>query len=158
MRALGHRTSPTYGPGSVVIPGYVKGIYEMHRRFGRLEFSEDAEEAIELAEDGFPVGNSLLRSLSVAGASLSTAANKAYSGPRSKALRVGDLLRQKKLAATLRGIANDGPDAFYGGTPAEGIREEMAKGGIQVDEDDLSSYEPEWCEPIQDGVQRHECL
>jgi len=148
MTASGHRTTPEYGHGSVVIPGYVRGVYEMHRKFGSLEFSDCLKDAIALADDGFPAGEGLVRTLTSASRSLSKGTRKTFF--RSDGvIPVGGLLRQRELATCFREIARDGADGFYAGSAASAIREEMSKGGIVVEEDDLASYAPEWCEPLK---------
>jgi len=149
MKAAGHRSAPVYCHGSVVIPGYVRGVCEMQKRFGRLGFAENLEDAIGLAENGFPAGGGLVRTLSAARRSLSNGARRTFLRADGAAIRPGDLLRQKELGSCLREIARDGPDGFYSGTAARAIRDEMSKGGVQVDEDDLASYASEWCEPLK---------
>jgi gamma-glutamyltranspeptidase/glutathione hydrolase len=149
MKATGHRNAPEYGHGSVVIPGYVRGVCEMQRRFGRLEFSGTLQDAIGLAEKGFPAGAGLVRTLSSASGSLSSGAKRTFFRSDGTVIPVGGLIRQKELAACLREIARDGPDGFYHGTAAEAIRAEMSKGGVHVDEEDLGSYAPEWCQPLE---------
>src|SRR5208283_3286429 len=149
MKAAGHRSAPLYGHGSVVIPGYVRGVYEMQKRFGRLEFRENLEDAIGLAENGFPAGDALVRTLSAARGTLSKGAKRTFLRSDGAVILSGDLLRQKELGSCLREIARDGPDGFYRGAAARAIRDEMSEGGVLVDEDDLASYAPEWCEPLK---------
>lgn len=144
----GRRGIPTFGPGSVVVPGYLKGIHELQRRFGALEFSRTAEDAILLAEEGFPVGASLVRSLRAARDELPQEALRTF-GVDEDSPAVGGILRQPRLASTLREIAREGPEAFYEGAPARAIREALSAGGVDMTEEDLSSFEPEWCEPLR---------
>jgi gamma-glutamyltranspeptidase/glutathione hydrolase len=147
LRASGHETVPRFGHASVVIPGYVMGVYEMQRRFGLLEFSRSLDDATRLASEGFPVGEGLVRSLTAARGSLSKEAMQTFEID-GKAPRVGSILRQERLAETLREIARDGPEGFYRGRPARSIRETMSRAGQPVDEEDLASFMPEWCDPL----------
>jgi len=149
MKAMGHGKTPVYGHGSVVVPGYVRGVCEMHRRFGRLDLPENMADAVAMAEEGFPAGAGLVKTLVAASQSLSSGAKRTFFRADDAAVPVGGLLRQKELAACLRDIARDGPDGFYKGTAARAIRQEMSEGGIAVDEEDLGSYAPEWCEPLR---------
>ena len=148
MQRMGYESVPAFGPASVVVPGYVAGVCEMHKRFGRLRLSESVRPAIELAEGGFPVGAGLVRALGHFGHSLDPAAKRTFLRSGS-APSVGTLVKQKQLARSLRDISENGADGFYRGAAAEEIREEMAGAGLDVNESDLASYSPEWCEPLK---------
>src|SRR6202158_5984780 len=54
-RAQGLNAMPTRGPLSVTVPGAVSGWFTLHERFGRLEMSRVARDAIRHARDGFRV-------------------------------------------------------------------------------------------------------
>lgn len=47
----------------MAVPGLVHGLGELHRRFGRLNWSELFTPAINLARYGFPVGPDLAAAL-----------------------------------------------------------------------------------------------
>jgi gamma-glutamyltranspeptidase/glutathione hydrolase/leukotriene-C4 hydrolase len=60
--------------------------------------------------------------------------------PNGTLAKEGDVIKRPTLAATLRTIANDGPDAFYNGFIAESIvNTTIAQGGILTLED-LAGY------------------
>lgn len=57
-------------------------------------------------------------------------------------------LNQQAFAATLRQIAEEGPQAFYQGEVARSlVRDVRAKGG-SLSEADLASYQAEWADPL----------
>jgi len=68
----------------------------------------------------------------------------------------GEVLVQKDLAATLRLIAKQGPDAFYKGEIADLIARDMAANGGIVTKDDLSGYKPVWREPVKGTYRGYE--
>ncbi len=138
---------PAFGHASVVVPGYVAGVYGMHKRFGRLGFSDSLSRAIELADGGFPAGPGLLESLARVESSLSPAARSTFLRS-DRVPPVGSLLKQSRLASTMRDISESGAAGFYRGAAGEAIRAEMAAAGLEVSEEDLSAYAPEWCEPL----------
>jgi gamma-glutamyltranspeptidase/glutathione hydrolase len=122
----------------------------MQRRFGALPFSRCVEDAVGLAREGFPMGAGLASTIAATRPDLSPAALAAFGADgRGGSPVVGAVLRQEPLARVLEGIASGGPAAFYDGPPARAIREEMARGGVVVEEEDLSSFRPEWCEPLR---------
>ena len=145
---LGYKDIPKFGHASVVVPGCVEGVYQMHRKFGRLPFASALKRAVELAEDGFPVGPGLARSLGRLRDGLSPKALTTFlrSG---EVPPVGAILKQKHLANTLRGIAESGARGFYRGDAADAIIEEMSSGGVEYSRADFSTYSAEWCEPIK---------
>ncbi len=134
------------------VPGAVAGLAEMHRRFGRLPWSEVVAPAVALARDGFVVDGPRARAFADA-VSLerlrrfpSTVAALLPAGaPPSE----GDTLRQPDLARTLALIADSGAPAFYQGSIADLIVAEMQRSGGIVTRADLAGYTPVWREPIQ---------
>jgi gamma-glutamyltranspeptidase/glutathione hydrolase len=62
--------------------------------------------------------------------------------------QAGDRLVQKDLAATLRRIAEDGPDAFYSGFLADLFTAEMKRGGGLITKEDLAGYRAKVRRPI----------
>ncbi len=148
MRRRGHTQVPATGHASVVVPGYVAGVCEIQRKFGSLELARCVRGARGLAEDGFAVGQGLAGSLARFRESLSPAAQRTFL-PGGAVPSVGNLLRQKRLARTLADISEDGAEGFYAGAASRAIREEMAEGGFETTEEDLTSFVPEWCEPLK---------
>jgi gamma-glutamyltranspeptidase/glutathione hydrolase len=140
-----------YGCKVVGIPGTVRGLALAHQRFGKLPWKDLVMPAAKLAEDGFVIEKALASSLN---GILTSSRNypelqKAY-GPASGARRwrAGDRLVQADLAATLRLIALNGPDAFYQGPIADKIVAEMKSGGGLISADDLRGYRAQRRQPI----------
>ncbi len=69
--------------------------------------------------------------------------------------RAGDTYRRPQLARTLRAIAMDGPEAFYGGRIAEGLARDVREAGGIITEDDLRSYKAEWVDAVSATVGPH---
>ena len=59
IKEQGLNEIPRYGPHPVTVPGAVAGWVEMHKRFGRIEFENLFNPAIEYAEKGFLLLKSL---------------------------------------------------------------------------------------------------
>jgi gamma-glutamyltranspeptidase/glutathione hydrolase len=57
-------------------------------------------------------------------------------------LRSGDTLKKPELAATLKRIAKNGAEEFYGGETARMIVGDMAKSGGLITLEDLAAYKP----------------
>lgn len=147
VRAMGQHTMPVYGPLTAVIPGHVKGLFELHRKFGTIEFSKLISYAIELCK-GFPIYAGLSRGIQLSLDSLPDSAKKIYA-PNGKALQAGETLKQEDMASVLTAISKEGPSVFYEGWIAEKTAAKLREAKIPVEPEDFSKFEPEWCKPIQ---------
>jgi gamma-glutamyltranspeptidase/glutathione hydrolase len=110
------------GGRSVGTPGTPALLKATHERWGRAAWPGLFEDAIRLAEEGFPV-SPRLASL-VAGDAERLArfpATRDYFLPGGEPLAVGDRLRNPAYAATLHTLAEHGPRAFYTGEIAADI-------------------------------------
>jgi gamma-glutamyltranspeptidase/glutathione hydrolase len=140
-----------YGCKVVGVPGTVRGLALAHERFGKLPWKELVLPAAALAEDGFIIDRALASSLNgILGSPPTFAELKRVYGPPGGAARwrAGDRLVQKDLAATLRLLADHGPDAFYRGPIADKIVEEMPSGRGLITKQDLAGYRANICQPV----------
>jgi gamma-glutamyltranspeptidase/glutathione hydrolase len=140
-----------YGHKVVGVPGTVRGLALAHRRFGKLPWKEVVRPAVQLADEGFVLGEFLASSLNwiVCSATEFPELRRVYGKESGKKdWQDGDLLVQKDLAATLRLIAEDGPDAFYKGAIADKIAAEMKGGGGLITKADLAAYQAKERAPI----------
>ncbi len=133
------------------VPGSVAGMWEMHRRFGRLPWSDVLAPAVALARNGVVVDSP--RAAAFANETseqrlrlFPTSVAAFFSGGRRPV--AGDTLRQSDLANTLQLIADSGADAFYRGSIAEKIVAEMIRSGGIITLGDLAHYEAKWREPL----------
>ena len=121
------------GPRSVTVPGAVAGWSALSERFGRIELAECLADGIRLGERGLAVGHRAAE-----GWQRSEGLSELHATPRS-----GEVVCLPQIAAVLREIAVEGPDAIYTGKNARAIA-----ASSWIDESDLISYEPHWVEPM----------
>lgn len=144
------------GATAVAVPGLVAGMGLAHKTFGTLAWEKLVMPAAELADQGM---------LADWYSALLTGANAReltedpdtahYFLEEGKWPILGGWtsveqkrLNQKTLAATLRTLAHEGPDAFYHGSIGQAlVRDIQAKGGCLTMED-LRSYEAQIVEPL----------
>jgi gamma-glutamyltranspeptidase/glutathione hydrolase len=107
-------------PPLAVIPGFMPGLKALYERFGTRPWSALCEPAIRVAEEGYEVGSfeQLVLGQTV-DFFLYTASGRAHFTPDGHLPQVGDVWRKPELAATLRGLAADGPDHFISGAWAQ---------------------------------------
>jgi len=136
----------TVGAGAAGVPGTVAGLWELHRRFGKLTWQTDLAPAVRYAERGFPVGRMLIEKRDGRAAELRGRTNfLTYFGT----LADGETFRQPELAAALKRIAADGPRGFYAGRTAELLIDEMARSHGHIAATDLEAYRVVWRKPLE---------
>jgi len=138
----------TFGYLASGVPGTVAGFWEVHQKFGSLDWELLLEDAIYYAENGFEVTPYMGDMLSKYKEKLS------YFEPTNRIFMkhnpnfIGSKLVQKDLANTLKLIAVQGKDGFYKGEVAQKIADEMKKNGGLITENDLKNYTPKWRKPL----------
>ena len=109
------------GGKSVGVPGTVRLLETVHRKHGRLQWSQLFAPAIALAEKGFAV-SPRLHALVAAERHLTQPRARAYFlDADGRPLPAGTILRNPAYASTLRRIAAGGALAFYSGEIANDI-------------------------------------
>ena len=136
------------GIDSVGIPGTVAGLFEAHKRFGRLPWSRLALGAIRLAKAGHRVGATEANALKKAWSSLkvNALARQLFAVGNDRAPSVGAWVKRPALGTTLETIRDQGPDGFYRGNVAESIVRALGDGS-QVSLQDLADYRARWRSP-----------
>lgn len=138
---------------SVGVPGTLMGVATALRRWGTFSLDKVLARAIELAQDGFPVGPTLARD-STSSRLDNYAEARAVFKPNGAPLAEGSTLRQPDLAKTFRLIAERGIDVFYRGEIANAIvqaqtqtRAELPSGTGRMALSDLLGYQIEIRKP-----------
>jgi gamma-glutamyltranspeptidase/glutathione hydrolase len=126
---------------SVGVPGTLRLLEALHRAHGRLPWASLFAPAIGLADEGFRVSPRLHHLLSRYGAEAFAApARQHYFDTTGSARPAGYLLKSPAFAATLRAIAERGPDALYAGPIAEAVVAAVAGDGGDLTLADLAAY------------------
>ncbi|MFL6202223.1 MAG: gamma-glutamyltransferase [Thermoanaerobaculia bacterium] len=139
------------GPLAAGVPGTPAGLFELHRKHGRLPWKKVVEPARKLAAEGFRVDRHLNELL----------ARETYRKrlerfpetarvwlPGGKPLPVGSVLRLTELAATLAAYAERGPEAITTGPAAAAVEAASRRHGGVLTAADLAAYQPVWREPV----------
>lgn len=143
---------PRVGIRSVSVPGLVDMLIAAHERYGTLPLTRSFEPAIHYAEAGFPVTHVLARG--IAQTQTSTVRPLTHASFRKTFLidgrppQPGELLRQPKLAETLRLIAEGGREAFYRGPIARSLVVLSRREDGLLSEEDFARHRSRWDEPI----------
>jgi gamma-glutamyltranspeptidase / glutathione hydrolase len=133
----------TIGYRSVAVPGTVAGLALALKTYGHLKLADVMQPAIHYAEQGIPVTEKLAREFDHERPDLQrfSWSSRIFLND-GKPFKVGDTLHQPELAATLKRIAQTGPDEFYEGETAHMLAREMAAMGGLITLEDLDQYQP----------------
>ena len=139
----------TFGYLASGVPGTVAGLWEVHSKFGSLEWSKLLEDAIYYAENGFYITPYLSDMLVKYESKLSFYPETKKIFQKNNPNFENKKLVQKDLAKTLKLIAQYGRDGFYLGPVAEKIHTQMQLNGGLITKDDLENYQPVWRTPLK---------
>ena len=149
LKSLGNKSMPQAGIQSVTVPGCVEGWSKLHKRFGKLPWSDLFQPAIYYADHGYPVTEIIHEAWKLGTKKLQGDDNARRIFLRNGAApEVGEVFRDPQMAAALKLIANDGPAAFYTGPIAHAILRTSDRLGGKMSAADLSEYQSEFVQPI----------
>ncbi|WP_040825953.1 gamma-glutamyltransferase [Thermanaerovibrio velox] len=130
------------GGKAVAVPGFVAGMFYVLEKYGTMSFAQVAQPAIELAEKGFKLHPMQSQIITDEYEKL-----QAYNDPASVPffkdglpMPAGEICVQKDLAKTLRILASQGKEAFYGGPIGEALVKAVNAHGGKMTLEDLKSY------------------
>ncbi|MFL5785944.1 MAG: gamma-glutamyltransferase [Bacteriovoracaceae bacterium] len=126
------------GALAVATPGLVRGLWDIHQRFGKLPWKDCIAPAIKVAREGFPLYPQLQEALI-------DRKDVLWEDPEARATfftkegtvpLLGTIVYQENLAKTLEKIAREGAGAFYEGEVAAAIVKTIRdKRGIMTHKD-----------------------
>ena len=149
-RFLGMIRAGGEGADSVGVPGTVAGLFEAHRRFGKLPWRQVTLGAIRLAQAGHRVGIAEAHALKKAWPSLKQCARarEVFAIADGRPPRAGVWVKRPTLGHTLEQIRDLGPDGFYRGDVAASIIRALGETS-QITAADLVEYRARWRSPRQ---------
>ncbi|EEP79689.1 gamma-glutamyltransferase [Uncinocarpus reesii 1704] len=127
------------------VPGEVRGLEYLHKKYGLLPWHTVMQPAIQIARYGFPVTEDLVRYMDSAtkGKEDFLTNNPTWAldfAPNGTRLGLGDIITRRRYANTLETIAMNGADAFYSGAIAETMINALQAQNGTMTLDDLKNY------------------
>lgn len=138
--------SKEVGIKAPLVPGNVAGWFEMLRTEGTLPAERVLAPAIDFARGGFPLHPFNVYQISSWIPRLNAAGREIYG---RCPLKIGAILRQPELGATLERLVSEGPDYFYRGEFAHKLHDFMQAEGGLITRADMAGYRPRWETPIE---------
>jgi len=144
-----------FGATAVSTPGAVDAWWTLHQRYGRLKWADLFAPAIELAQKGAPVPQTIAHYLALSyevftrpNAGIEEIENfKKVWAPDGRTPAEGEVFANPALAHTYRLIAAGGREGFYGGEVARTIDAYFKRIGGWLSKEDLAAHHSEWVEP-----------
>jgi gamma-glutamyltranspeptidase/glutathione hydrolase len=120
---------------SGTVPGMVDAWYILLDRWGTMSFEKVLEQAIDLAENGFPIGNSMARAIATSQKIRKYPSTTKIYLANGKAPNPGDIFRNPALARTLKKMAEAEKQSASKGRHAalQAARDRFYKGDIALE-------------------------
>lgn len=136
------------GGAAVAVPGMAAGLWELHKKYGKLHWSRLFDDPIKLAQKGFRVSGDLSNDFKNNVNRLSPAAKVHFLKKGTEVYKPGEILIQKNLAKVLSEMRNRNVASFYKGRVAKDIVDSVRKAGGHITLKDLEDYKPVWRKPL----------
>ena len=149
VKQQGFEKIPAYGALPVTVPGAVAGWSALHKKFGKLPFENLFNNAIDYANNGFPVTELIAYYLE-----RSSSVFKDYENfssvwmPSGATPKKGEIFKNQLLAKTYQAIAKTNGQSFYEGSTAAEIIKILNENGNPMSLSDLRNFSPEWVDPV----------
>ncbi|HXI94113.1 MAG TPA: gamma-glutamyltransferase [Blastocatellia bacterium] len=117
------------------VPGMVDAWYILLDRWGTMSFEKVLEQAIDLAENGFPIGNSMARAIATSRKITKYPSTTKIYLPDGKPPNPGDIFRNPALARTLKKLVEAEKQSASKGRHAglQAARDRFYKGDIALE-------------------------
>ena len=142
-------------PPSAIIPGFMPGLKAIHEKFGSRSWADLCAPAVQWAEQGHVV-STFEYGVNIFGEKFITyfPEGREFFQPNGYFPNVGDVFVPKGLAATLKGVAEHGPDYMITGPWAERFVAKANELGWKITREHMTETPPRWVEPLR--IQHHE--
>lgn len=149
FKERGVQQIPERGILTVTVPGALHGWAQALERHGTLSLGEVFEDAIDHAENGFPVTQVIAGEWKEAEPLLLSSESSATTFLIDrKAPRPGQIFLNKDLARTYQKIVRDGIETFYGGEICDAIVKASDRYRGFLSRQDFKDHSTTWVEPV----------
>ena len=144
---------------AIAVPGELKGLWELHQKYGKLNWKDLMQPNIELCRKGYQAQIYFHNAMKFREARIlaSPTLREVFINPETNQVwNTGDLIKRVKLADSLEIIAAEGADAIYNGTLTKIMVDDIKSFGGIITEEDFLDYKVRWGKPeiayLQDNL------
>ncbi|MCZ0932885.1 MAG: gamma-glutamyltransferase, partial [Oligoflexia bacterium] len=135
------------GGASVGVPGFVAGMWELNKKYGRLSWPQVIAPAILLAEKGFPVSGDWVEITQRSKNKFNSVGKKIFF-KKGKSYQANEIFKQTALAKALKLIQKRKTDIFYKGDIGKDMVSAVVKEKGVLSLEDLKNYKIRWLKPV----------
>lgn len=130
------------GALAIAVPGLVRGLFDIHKRFGKLPWADCIAPAVKIAREGFPLYPQLQEALLDRKDVLwdDPEARTTFFTKEGTVPLLGTIIYQENLAKTLEKISREGATAFYEGEVAAAMIKTIRDNKGIITHKDLREY------------------
>jgi len=150
------KTASTIGGNAIGVPGFPAGLWALHKKHGRLRWSQLFDDSINLANGNFRVSGEWVDRTNLVKKYFNKAAFQHFFKNGVKSYKPGERLKQKGLLKALKLLRKQGPKAFYDGSIGEDVVSTIQNLGGVMSMEDLRSYKVRWLKPIRTQFAGHD--
>ncbi len=136
------------GGAAVGVPGLPAGLWELHKRYGKLPWARLFDEALKLATEGFRSTGKLADEAKKNSARFSSKSKLVFLKGGVEPYKAGEKIHQSDLANALKEFRTKNVAGFYAGNVAKDIVDTVKKSGGDLTLKDLAEYKVVWREPL----------
>ena len=142
-----HKLSSHEGGASVGAPGFVAGMWELNKKYGKLSWSQVIAPAVLLAKKGFPVSGDWVKITEKSKDKFNSVGKKIFF-KKGESYKVNEVFKQVLLARALQLLQKKKVHAFYKGAIGKDVVLAVAKQKGVLSLEDLKKYRVQWLKPV----------
>jgi gamma-glutamyltranspeptidase/glutathione hydrolase len=136
------------GGAAVGVPGFPAGLWELHKKYGKLPWRALFSEPFKTCKNGFRVSGEWVGNTEMMKDVFDQGGRKHFLLPDNSVLKPGSIFRQWFLSRALMAFREKNVKGFYSGPVARDIVSSVSKSGGVMTLEDLTNYKVRWLAPM----------
>ncbi len=143
------------GGTAVGVPGFPAGLWELHKKYGKLSWRALFHEPFKVSKNGFRVSGEWVENTESMKDVFDVGGMKHFLKPDKSVIRPGEIFRQWFLSRALMAFRDKNVKGFYTGPVAKDIVDSVKKSGGVMTMEDLANYKVRWLSPMVTQFKDH---
>ena len=143
------------GGAAVGVPGFLAGLWSLHKKHGKLSWPRLVTPALQLAKKGFPVSGNWSEITLKKKKNFNSTGQLVFLRKKTTYLP-GDTFKYAKMVKALKLVQKSPLKSFYGGPLGRDVVSTVIKNKGVMTVEDLKSYQVRWLEPVTVSFRGHQ--